>query len=381
MKPIRTLLAAVALFSAAGSFAQTRLTPPPASADQVFAEFRALTDSQNRFMRDERWRTLAAADRARVTAAGAELVCALGERLLADHATDPRRLDAVLAMFSAQRSFDGADADARRLGWERRCGEFRAMVMAAADAPLPVIESVMLLDTIRATRGRGAAPDVERAAQNAGFLAMRAPAAKNRGTVEGLHLDALRRTDEAAADRLLQRLATDANPVVADMAKLKLGVLALKSGPVELKFPDLEGREIDLAKYRGKVVLLDFWATWCVPCMAEMPNLKAVYGKYHDQGFEIIGITDDSLATDPLNIPKGRFTVATLKQFLAKEGMVWPQLWDTRVQDPPAVKRLLRQFDVSSLPTAILLDKDGRIYTKDNHGEKLEANVKKLLGR
>ena len=374
MKTFRCLLATGAAFAAGRGLAEEKSA---ATADQLFAEFSSLTSTQTRFMRDARWRTTAAADRQRITAAGAELVCAYGERLLADHPADPRRWDAVAAMFAAQRAFDGSDAAARQAAWEKRCGEFRAMVLAAMDAPAATVETMMLLDTIRTTRGK--AQDLERALGNVEFLATRAPAAKNRGTVEKLYLDALALRDEAAAGHRLQQLAADPNPGVADMAKLKLGALAVKSGPVELKFPDLDGREIDLAKYRGRVVLLDFWATWCVPCMAEMPNLKAVYAKYHGQGFEIIGITDDILAQDPQN-PKGsEKTVATLKAALVKEHMPWPQLWDTRVQDPPTVKRLLRQFDVHSLPTGMLFDQAGRLVTTDTQGDKLEAAVERLL--
>ena len=379
MKSIRMFLAAGgALVATAIAFAQT--PPAPAAADAAFAEFRTVTEAQTRFMRDERWRTLAAPERERITAAGAELICALGERLLVDYPSDARRWDAVLAMFSAQRAFDGADAEARKVAWDKRHGEFRAMIMAATDVPAQVVETTMLLDTLRTVRARGTAPDMARAAQNIEFLATRWPAAKNRGTVEGLYLEALQHTDPAAAQRRLQQLATDGNPAVADMAKLKLGALALKTAPVELKFPDLDGREIDLAKYRGKVVLLDFWATWCVPCMEEMPHIKAIYQKYHDQGFEVIGITDDIVPKDPAHPRGSEKTLAQLKAFLVKEDMPWPQLWDTRVQDPPTVKRLLRQFDVASLPTGLLIDKDGRLFASDNRGEKLEANVKKLLG-
>lgn len=378
MKTLPLLL--TLLVAAATAVAQAPATPAPAVADQAFSEMKTIAGAQERMMRDPRWRTTAAPERARIGAAGAELLCAFGERVLADFPSDPRRWDVVLALFTAQRAFDGADAEARQAAWDKRCGEFRTMVMTATDVPEPVVGTVLYVDTIRAVRPRGQEPDMERAAKNAEFLAAHLPAVKNRGMVESVYLEALRRIDGAAADRRLQQLATDSNPLVSDMARLKLGALALTGGPVELKFPDLDGREIDLAKYRGKVVLLDFWATWCVPCMAEMPNLKAVYAKYHEKGFEIIGITDDIPARDPQNPRAGEKTLATLKAALAKEEMPWPQLWDTRVQDPPTVKRLLRQFDVGSLPTALLLDKDGRIYSKDNHGELLEANVKKLLG-
>lgn len=114
--------------------------------------------------------------------------------------------------------------------------------------------------------------------------------------------------------------------------------------------------------------------------MEAMPNIKAVHQKYHDQGFEVIGITDDILPRDPQNPRGAEKSLAQLKAFLAKENMPWPQLWDTRPKERPGPKALLQQFNVQSLPTAMLFDKEGRLVTTDNHGEKLEANVKKLLG-
>ncbi|MSU25179.1 MAG: TlpA family protein disulfide reductase [Opitutus sp.] len=378
MKTNRVISSAVAILSAAVSFAQT--PSPPASADQVFAEFRAFIAAQDRQMRDESWRTTSAAERGRITAANAERIAAMGERILADFPNDPRRWDAVGAMAGARRAFDGAEAAARKAAWEKRVAELCTLALAAPDAPPATIESVAATEVMNYAYRTTRTPDLPRALRALERLAEKAPGSIRRETLESVYLDALKK-DEAAYAARVQQLARDSDQGVVTLAKNRLHALALKTTPVELKFPDLDGHEIDLANYRGKVVLLDFWATWCVPCMEEMPTIKAVYQKYHALGFEVIGITDDIVPKDPQNPRGSEKSLAQLKAFLAKENMPWPQLWDNRPKERPGVKMLLQQFDVHSLPTGMLFDKDGRLVTTDNHGEKLDANVKKLLGR
>lgn len=142
--------------------------------------------------------------------------------------------------------------------------------------------------------------------------------------------------------------------------------LDLLAKPVELKGKLLDGSDLDWSNYKGKVVLIDFWATWCGPCVAEMPNIKEVYQKYHEQGFEVIGISLDK-------------EVDAAKAFFEKQEIPWKTVIghddETRGPKHPMVEK----FGIRSIPTMILLGRDGKIAAVNARGEKLEPQVKKLL--
>jgi len=125
---------------------------------------------------------------------------------------------------------------------------------------------------------------------------------------------------------------------------------------------DLSGAPLSIANYSGKVILVDFWATWCPPCRAELPNVKAAYEQFHDQGFEIIGISLDNKQP-------------TLEKFIDQHNMPWPQACDGKAWQGDLVK----QYGVLSIPTTFLLDQDGNIVAKNLHGTELADHLAKLL--
>jgi thiol-disulfide isomerase/thioredoxin len=142
--------------------------------------------------------------------------------------------------------------------------------------------------------------------------------------------------------------------------------LALKPGVVFPDFneKDLAGEPLSIAKFKGKVVLVDFWATWCGPCVAELPNVLAAYKKYHDKGFEIIGISLDQDEN-------------ALKSFIKEKGMVWPQYFDGKSWD----SKLGQKYGLNSIPMTFLLDQEGKIVAKGLRGSALDAQLAKLLGQ
>jgi thiol-disulfide isomerase/thioredoxin len=125
---------------------------------------------------------------------------------------------------------------------------------------------------------------------------------------------------------------------------------------------DLSGKPLSIANYKGKVVLIDFWATWCVPCRIELPNVIKAYEKYHAQGFEIIGVSLD--VDQPV-----------LDRFIKENGLTWQEYYDGKRFD----NKLAMKYGVMFVPTNYLLDGDGKIIGKDLRGDELEAAVAKAV--
>lgn len=152
--------------------------------------------------------------------------------------------------------------------------------------------------------------------------------------------------------------------IAAQKESLKVQA-ALKPGTA---FPDFEekdmaGQPLSVGKFKGKYVLVDFWATWCPPCREEVPNVVAAYGKYHDKGFEIVGISLDK-------------EEAALKKFIADNKMPWPEYFDGKWWE----SKLGQKYGVNSIPTNYLLDKNGIIVAKDLRGPALDAKLQEVLG-
>lgn len=131
--------------------------------------------------------------------------------------------------------------------------------------------------------------------------------------------------------------------------------LELPGNQLKLSGNKHDGSKFELSELKGKVVLVDFWATWCGPCIAEIPNMKKLYEKYHDQGFEIVGLSLDRDRDD-------------LDKFLEARKLPWIILHDqeNEGQHPAAT-----EYGIFGIPTMMLVGKDGKVLDIHARGEKL----------
>jgi thiol-disulfide isomerase/thioredoxin len=184
--------------------------------------------------------------------------------------------------------------------------------------------------------------------------------------LRGQELQVLSQSPDATRyTALLKKLAASSNPqlkALATQAQEKAKQMAgLKSKPLDIKYTALDGRAVDLTKLRGKVVLVDFWATWCPPCRAEVPNVVAAFKKYHDKGLEIVGISLDQ-------------DKDALQSFVKEKDMAWPQYFDGKGWD----NEISTRYGIDSIPAMWLLDKKGMLVSTDASDD-LDGGIAKLL--
>ncbi|QYM77829.1 TlpA family protein disulfide reductase [Horticoccus luteus] len=175
---------------------------------------------------------------------------------------------------------------------------------------------------------------------------------------------------------LLQQLQKDfpntgfaqrATAVLAELGPILASSKVSAALKVGTPFPafsetDLDGHPLTLAALKGKIVLVDFWATWCGPCVQELPNVVAAYEKYHAKGFEIVGISLDH-------------DRAKLVAFMQERHVTWPQYFDGAGWK----NKLAKAYGVNSIPATYLLDGDGKIIAKDLRGPALERELAQRL--
>lgn len=138
---------------------------------------------------------------------------------------------------------------------------------------------------------------------------------------------------------------------------------ALVGQPIELSGLTLNGKTVSLSQYKGKVVLIDFWATWCGPCLGEIPNIATNYQRYNRAGFEVIAVSVDK-------------DLDELTEFVAKENPPWVVLADSH---PRNTTSMSAKFGINGIPAFILVGKDGKVAAVNCRGEKLGLALATLL--
>ena len=152
----------------------------------------------------------------------------------------------------------------------------------------------------------------------------------------------------------------------SDRAKGAVARLNLVGKPLNLSGANLDSAKgaLDLKEFRGKTVLVLFWATWCKPCTQDLPAIKDLYERYRSRGFEIIGINLDS-------------TPEPVRGFLQEHRVTWPQIYETGSLESP----LARSFGIISLPTMFILDRDGKVSNRSASVDDLKAVLTESTGK
>lgn len=162
-------------------------------------------------------------------------------------------------------------------------------------------------------------------------------------------------SEEFKADAKIQRLIKR----LENYEKVKVG-----NKFIDFTLNDPEGKEVSLSDFAGKgnYVLIDFWASWCGPCVREMPNVVAAYEKYKSKGFQVVGVSLDQ---------EHESWVKGIKDL----NMTWPQMSDLQYWKSPVVDL----YAFNGIPHTVLLDKDGTILEKNLRGEALDAKLSELM--
>lgn len=154
----------------------------------------------------------------------------------------------------------------------------------------------------------------------------------------------------------------------SDADKAKEEAIARRSvgAEFEIKGKTVDGEDFNWKDYKGKVVLIDFWATWCGPCIREVPNMIEVYGKYKDKGFEIVGVGvwDET---------------EKLKESQKSKNMTWVSIDENQTEKAGGPK-LSAYYGVSGIPTMFIVGRDGKIAAVGTRGDSLKEFLKKEFG-
>lgn len=190
--------------------------------------------------------------------------------------------------------------------------------------------------------------------------------------------------DNYASAALLENIKYEQAPTVFDTVFATLGriypndpyiqykrreiedgkLLAVGSPAPEFTMADTNGKPVSLSSFRGKILVVDFWASWCRPCRQENPNMVRLYADFHDKGLEILGVSLDGDRNSWMDA-------------IHKDGLRWTQVSDLKRWQNAAAQ----QYHVSGIPFTVLIDREGRIVAKGLRGAELRQKVQEIIGK
>jgi thiol-disulfide isomerase/thioredoxin len=188
------------------------------------------------------------------------------------------------------------------------------------------------------------------------------PQAENRTKLQIVESSLLLKADQAKGIAFLEQLSKDPNPELAGAAKAALLKANLVGTKLDLSFVDSQGRPVDLNQFSGKVVLIDFWASWCPDCAREMPEVKQVYQTFESKGFTVLGVSLD----------KDR---RAMDNYIAKHLIPWPQYFDGKGWK----NDLVTKYSVHEIPEMWLINKKGVLETTSADVTQLASTVERLV--
>jgi thiol-disulfide isomerase/thioredoxin len=333
-----------------------------------------------------------------------QLTRSLGEQGLAffeRYPADPRRWEALqhMLVFTPRfitaygPDFDRDDTDvtwdlAAAAAWQNRLDALVAAADASAEISAQTRESLDSSAGMNALRpldqllGDGRAVDWDALLARVRTFIARYPASKARPIAlltKLMFFYEMAHSPEASA-AVWREYADSSNEALREGTRERLRFFEQAPGIAGLHFTAVDGRPVDLTQWHGKVVLVEFWATWCGPCAEEIPNVVANYRKYHDQGFEVVGLALERAQLAESDTPEQQATKLAkakkvLTTFLPAHDMPWPQFFATQEKQ----SAIAREYAIELVPTMYLLDQNGRVVGTNVRGRVLGTLVKQLL--
>ncbi len=168
------------------------------------------------------------------------------------------------------------------------------------------------------------------------------------------------------AARILERSDREERKQIANQFRGTARRYGLPGHPMKLRGRTLDGETIDLKNLKGKVVLVQFWASWCTYCLQEMPHLLKLYRLYHEDGFEVVGVNLDESAE-------------RARKIIKQAQLPWPQIFSTEEAASGMKNRNATFYGITSIPQCILIDRDGNVVTLQARGKILDQQLERLF--